>query len=69
VAEGLWSFFNGSKITYSTRNNQPQITVRIFGAHVKSKKIMNVLGVIFNCKLNRKEKVANLIKVKTNLMI
>ena len=44
------------------RNDQQIVTVSISGAQVKSKKSMNVLGVTFDCKLNWKEHVANVIK-------
>jgi hypothetical protein len=34
------------------RNDQNQVLVNVADAPVKSKKSMNVLGVVFDCKLN-----------------
>jgi hypothetical protein len=44
------------------RNDQNQVYVNVAGAPVKSQKSMNVLGVIFDCKLKWIEQAANSIK-------
>jgi hypothetical protein len=44
------------------RNDQPEVHVRISGSLFKSNKSMNVLGVIFDCKLDWSKHVALTIK-------
>jgi hypothetical protein len=55
---------NGEKteICLFHRNDQPHISVRVEGISIKSKKSMNVLGVLFDCKLNWNEHVAKAIR-------
>ncbi len=59
---GLMVNSSKTEICLFHRNDQPDVLVVISGAPVKSKKSMNVLGVIFDCKLNWNEQVANAIK-------
>jgi hypothetical protein len=59
---GLMVNSSKTEICLFHRNDQPDVLVMISGAPVKSKKSMNVLGVIFDCKLNWNEQVANAIK-------
>jgi hypothetical protein len=44
-----------TKVCLFHRNDQGEVVVRASGAQIKSKKSMNVIGVIFYCKLNWKE--------------
>ena len=44
------------------RNDQPQLTLNLMSEQIQTKKSMNVLGVIFDCKLDWHEQVANAIK-------
>jgi hypothetical protein len=44
------------------RNDQNQVLVNVAGSQVRTQKSMNVLGVVFDCKLNWGEQVANAIK-------
>ena len=51
-----------------TLNDQPLISVRLLGEVINSKKSMNVLGVIFDSKLNWSTHIASCIsKAKTKL--
>jgi hypothetical protein len=53
---------NKTDVCLFHRNDQLPVTVKVSGALVMSKKSMNVLGVIFDSKLNWKEHIANAIK-------
>jgi hypothetical protein len=59
---GLMVNSSKTEICLFHRNDQQEVIVKVSGAPIKSKNSMNILEVIFDFKLNRKEQVTNTIK-------
>ena len=62
VSSSLFTYNESkTKVCLFHKNDQPQISITLQGVSITSKKSMNVLGVIFDAKLNWQLQVANAI--------
>jgi hypothetical protein len=57
---------NKTEVCLFHRNDQNPVPVKVSGVTIPSQKSMNVLGVLFHCKLDWKTQVASAIKKLTN---